>query len=123
MVSSPMMKTVKPILLLSALLFATTGGCFGPLVMRMRQMNCCTSMPCAPVSQSRNCCAPELPGSASHLQQASKVTAPTVVYAVTTTVPPQACAPGVLSTAHIQAGFQSYSPPGDLYTVHHSFLI
>jgi hypothetical protein len=123
MVSSPVMKKVKPILLLLALLFATTGGCFGPLMMGMHQMNCCESMPCAPASQSRSCCTPELPGSASHLQQTARVTAPIVAYAVTATLPHLVCLPGVLNIQLMQAGFHSYSPPGDLYTVHHSFLI
>ena len=117
------MTKAKPILLVGALLFASLGGCFGPLMVGMRSMDCCAPMPCNPVSQSRSCCAPELPGAASHLQQTAEVAAPAVAYAVLATLPNSSAATGVVKVALSQFGFHSYSPPGELYTIHHSFLI
>jgi len=116
------MTKAKSILLLWALLFAALGGCFGPLMMA-RSMNCCASMPCSPASQSRECCAPGLSGAASHLQQAAKVTAPTVSYAVLAMLPHLSAAPAAVVATHLEIGLHCYSPPGELYTIHHSLLI
>jgi hypothetical protein len=121
--SFQLMKSVKPIVLLWALLFASLGGCFGPLMAGMRSMNCCESMPCHPMSQSHNCCTPELPGSANHLQQTASVTAPPVAFAVLATLPQLSEAPVGLAVTHRPSGMHCDSPPGDLYTIHHSFLI
>ena len=117
------MSKAKLILLLLAFLFASLGGCFGPLMAATHTMNCCASMPCSPASPSRSCCNPEVPGLATHLQQAAEVTAPTVAYAILATLPHSSVAPATVSAAHIQFGFHSYSPPGGLYTIHRSLLI
>ena len=117
------MTKAKPILLLSAFLFATMGGCFGPLMAGMQSMKCCKSMPCSPSSQSQSCCVPELPGITNHLQQAAKVTAPAVAYAVLATLPYSNTTPGSISEAHTQFVIHCDSPPGDLFAIHHSFLI
>jgi hypothetical protein len=117
------MKKAKPILLLVAFLFATLGGCFGPLMAATRSMDCCASMPCSPASPSRNCCTPQLSGAASHLQQATEVTAPAVAFALVATLPHSSAAPGVVRAEHSQFQVHCYSPPGELYTLHHSLLI
>jgi len=122
-VSSVVMRKAKPILLLLAFLFVSLGGCFGPLMAATRSMACCTSMPCTIPSQSRNCCAPELPGAASHVQQTAEVTAPTVAYTILATLPHSSVTLGTVRAAHVQFDVHSYSPPGELYTIHHSFLI
>jgi hypothetical protein len=117
------MKKLKPILLLWAVLFASLGGCFGPLMAGTHSMDCCASMPCHSASQTRACCAPGLPGLANQLQQSTEVTAPTVVYAVLATLPLSSDAPGAVRAAHIPFSIHCNSPPGELYTIHHSFLI
>jgi len=117
------MRKAKPILLLSAFLFATLGGCFGPLMAATHTMDCCASMPCAPASQSGNCCTPELSGAARHIQETAEVTAPAVAFAQVATLPHSNAAPGAVGTAHIQFDVHYYSPPGELYTIHHCFLI
>ncbi|MEJ2007586.1 MAG: hypothetical protein P8Z30_05405 [Acidobacteriota bacterium] len=116
------MTKAKSILLLWALLFASLGGCFGPLMMG-RSMNCCSSMPCSPASQSRSCCTPGLSGAASHLQQAAEVTSPTVSYAVMAMLPHFTAAPAAVVATRQEIAFHCYSPPGELYTIHHSLLI
>lgn len=111
------MTRTKPILLLVIFLFAGFGGCFGPLMVGQQPMDCCQSMPCSPASQSRSCCTAGLPGAASHLQQTTMITAPTVSYAVLPALPHSvAAAPNELD-------LHCYSPPRELYTIHHSFLI
>jgi hypothetical protein len=117
------MRKAKPTLLLGAFLFATLGGCFGPLMAGHASMNCCTSMPCAPASQAQTCCTTGLPGPASQLQQAAEVTAPAVAYAVVATLPHYSAIPGAIRAANVQCDVHFYSPPGELYTLHHSFLI
>lgn len=123
MLLSDRMRKAKPIVLLGAFLFASLGGCFGPLMAGRMSMNCCASMPCAPANQSQACCTPGLPGPANHLQQAAEVIAPSAVYAVVATLPHSAAMPGLARAAHVQLDVHGYSPPGELYTVHHSFLI
>lgn len=117
------MAKVKPILLLCALLFASVGGCFGPLMASQRPMKCCSSMPCGPASQAMSCCTATLPGAASHLQQTAEVTAPTVAYGPAALVPRTKASPVALAAMHRVLAPQCYSPPGDLCTIHHSFLI
>ena len=118
------MRKAKPILLLSAFLFATLGGCFGPLMAATHpMMDCCASMPCNNARPSQSCCTPELPGQASHIQQTAEVTAPTVSFAILATLPHPSSARVTTTAAHIEVGFHSYSPPGELYTIHHSLLI
>lgn len=118
-----LMKKVKPILMLWALLFASLGGCYGPLMAAMRPMPCCASMPCAPANHSRKCCTPELSGVANHLQQTAQVTAPAVAFAVMALIPRLNAVPVPAITAHMPFGLHYYSPPGGLYTIHDSFLI
>lgn len=122
-VSFQVMKMVKPIVLLWALLLASLGGCFGPLMAGMRSMNCCESMPCHPISQPQNCCTPELPGPANHIQQTASLTAPTVAFAVLATLPQLSEAPAGWAVTLSKISTHCASPPGDLYTIHHSFLI
>lgn len=122
-VSSDVMRKAKPILLLCAFLFASMGGCFGPLMAATRSMDCCASMPCAPASQSRNCCTPELSGPARHIQQTAEVSAPAVAFTVMGKLPHSNMAPGTVRAAHVQLDVHCYSPPGELYTIHHSLLI
>jgi len=117
------MSKVKPILLLWAVLFASLGGCFGPLMMGGHSMNCCASMPCNPVSQSRNCCTAKLPGAGSQLQPTDEVAAPTIAYAVLATLPHSSAAPSAMRAMRRELAIHCYSPPGELYTLHHSFLI
>jgi hypothetical protein len=123
MLSFVSMRKAKPILLLSAFLLASLGGCFGPLMAASHSMNCCASMPCNPAGQSRSCCSPEVPGLANHLQQTAEVTAPTVAYAVLAMLPRSIATPCAAEAAHIPFRVHGYSPPGELYTIHHSFLI
>lgn len=122
MVISSVMSRAKPILLLCAFLFAMSGGCFG-LLMARRSMSCCSSMPCNPAAQSMTCCAANLPGAASYVQQTEKVTAPTFAYAVLPVLRHLCTAPVGPDVAYRDVGLHCYSPPGGLYTVHHSFLI
>lgn len=122
MVISSLMSKVKPILLLCAFLLATSGGCFG-LLMARRSMSCCASMPCHPAAQSMSCCTANLPGAASYLQQTDKVTAPAVAHAVLAVLQQSTSAPADLAAARRDVGLLCYSPPGGLYTIHHSFLI
>ncbi|HET9177684.1 MAG TPA: hypothetical protein VFQ24_04920 [Terriglobia bacterium] len=117
------MRKAKPIVLLGAFLFATMGGCFGPLMAGHASMNCCTSMPCAPASQLQTCCTTGVPGPANQLQQAAEVTAPAVAYAVVATLPHSSAIPGAIRAANVQYDVHCYSPPGELYTIHHSLLI
>ncbi|HEX5412812.1 MAG TPA: hypothetical protein VFZ27_13260 [Terriglobia bacterium] len=112
-----------PILLAGALLLATLGSCVGPLMAGHASMNCCASMPCAPANQVQTCCSAGLPGPASQLQQAAEVTAPSAAYAVVATLPHRIAVPGVTRAAHVQFDVHCCSPPGELYTIHHSFLI
>ena len=86
-------------------------------------MNCCTSMPCNPVNQSQGCCTAKLPGAGSQLQQAAEVTAPTVAFAVLATLPHSSAAPSTVTAMRREYALHCYSPPGELYTLHHSFLI
>jgi|SRR5579884_3830332 hypothetical protein len=116
------MSKAKPIVLLFAFLFATLGGCFGPLMAR-QSMACCSSMPCSPAPRSMSCCTVNLPGAASYVQQSEKVSAPTLAYAVLAVLPNLSAAPVELSAALHSVGFHCDSPPGGLYTIHHSFLI
>jgi hypothetical protein len=116
------MRKAKPIVLLFALLFATLGGCLGPLMAR-QSMSCCSSMPCSPASRSMSCCSVNLPGAASYIQQSEKVTAPTFAYAVHAVLPRISSPSSELSATIRDVGFDYYSPPGGLYTIHHSFLI
>jgi len=122
-VSSVGMRKAKPILLLCAFLFASMGGCFGPLMAATHSMDCCASMPCAPASQSRNCCTPELSGAARHVQQTAELSAPTVAFTIMATLPHSSAAPETVRAARAQLDVHCYSPPGELYTIHHSFLI
>lgn len=110
-------------MLVCAVLFASLGGCFGPLMAGTNSMDCCASMPCHSASQALACCTPELPGPANQFQQSTEVTAPTVVYAVLATLPHSSTSPGAMRAAHIPFSIHCYSPPVELYTVNHSFLI
>lgn len=117
------MRKAKPIVLLGAFFFATMGGCFGPLMAGHASMNCCTSMPCAPASQTQTCCTAGLPGPANQLQQTAEVTAPTVAYAIIATLPHASAIADATRATNVQYDVHGYSPPGELYTIHHSFLI
>src|SRR5512146_3572717 len=102
------MRKAKPILLLGAFLFASMGGCFGPLMAATHSMDCCASMPCAPANQSRTCCSPELPGAASHLQQTAEVSAPTVAFTIMAMLPHSSVAPGTVRAAYVQFDVHCY---------------
>jgi len=117
------MSKAKPILMLLAVLFAGSGGCFGALMAGRHSMNCCASMPCAPANQLQSCCTAGLSGAASRLQQTDEVTAPTVAFAVLANLPHSSAAPGTVTAMHRELGIHCYSPPGELYTIHHSLLI
>ncbi len=117
------MRKAKPILLLWAVLFASVGGCVGPLMAAEHSMPCCKSMPCNPASHSRSCCTPGLSGAASHLQQTAKVKAPAVAYAVLALLPHLSTASATTIAPRLEVGLHCYSPPGELYTIHHSLLI
>jgi len=121
--SSILMRKAKPILLLWAVLLASLGGCFGPLMMGARSMDCCASMPCNPAGSAQNCCTARLPGAGNNLQQTAEVTAPTVAYAVLATLPHVSASPNARTAMHRELRLHCDSPPGELYTVHHSFLI
>jgi hypothetical protein len=67
---------------------------------------------------------PGLSGGANHLQQTAEITAPTVAYAVLSTLPHLSATPAALAfVTRTELGIHCYSPPGELYTIHHSFLI
>lgn len=117
------MSKAKPILMLSAVLFVTLGGCFGPLMAARHSMDCCASMPCAPASQSRSCCTPSLSGAGNHLQQTARITAPEVAYAFLAMLPHVLSISSATTFWRTELGVHSYSPPGELYTIHHSLLI
>lgn len=118
------MLKAKSTLLTFALLFAMSGGCSGPLVMMGLPMGCCgASMPCNPTRQSRSCCTPEVSGVANRLQQTVKVTAPKVSYSVLAMLPHLTTASSAIVVPRLEIGLHCYSPPGKLYTIHHSFLI
>ena len=118
-----LMMKAKSILLTWALLFGVLGGCSGPMMMMGHSMDCCTSMPCSPARQSRGCCTPEVSGVANHLQQTVKVTAPPVTFAVLAMLHHLSAVRSAIVTPRLEIGLHCYSPPGELYTIHHSFLI
>ncbi|HKT12104.1 MAG TPA: hypothetical protein VJW77_09810 [Terriglobia bacterium] len=69
------------------------------------------------------CCTSGLPGAASHLQQTAGVSAPTAAYTILARLPHSSSGSGAARAARIQLDVHCYSPPGELYTIHHSFLI